>query len=324
MQSKAEAESELERFKTEIDLRVFAEARFGYVAESRAPGAHSAILRHADGDKLVVRRSARDGHWEYFSVRNDADHGSVIDFALRRLAPGTNLGGVRMELRRFMGWARDHPESRRPPMPPSCQPDLAAIEQAYAEFEIPADFWYLTSNRAIPIDILESGRFAGCIREDRYGNVIFPHFGRNGVLTGFEIRGPSRKGFAKGGLKGLWLSNQRREDCDIVFCESAIDCLSHAALFPAFYRRYAAIGGRPSELQRELILGAILAMPPASAQPFGYVISAMDADYAGGELRDVIKAAWVDSKRNDLHFFDPLPCGAKDWNEVLMKEREHI
>lgn len=322
MQSKMDAENELDRFKREIDLRVFAEARFGYVADSRASGPHSALLKREDGDKVVVRLNAHDGHWEYFSVRDDRDHGTVIDFALRRL-PGSTLGTVRMELRKFVGWTRDHPESRRPALRPATT-DLAAVELAYAKFEVIGPGSYLAVNRGIPEDVLESARFAGRIREDQYGNAIFPHFGKGGALTGFEIRGPGRKGFALGGLKGLWTSNVRSEDCDIVFCESAIDCLSHATLFPAVYRRYAAIGGRTSELQRELIVEAIQAMPPASAQPCAYVISAMDADKAGAELRDIIKTAWENSGRSDLRFFDPLPRGAKDWNELLMKEKEHL
>ena len=40
-------------------------------------------MRHSNGDKIVVNRGA-DGHYVYFSVRDDDDNGSIIDFVQRR------------------------------------------------------------------------------------------------------------------------------------------------------------------------------------------------------------------------------------------------
>ena len=68
----------------------------------RHSGIDSLLMRHpVTNDKLVVRLD-RDGHWTYFSVRDDRDNGTIVDFVLRR---GTSsLAGVREELR---GWAGD-------------------------------------------------------------------------------------------------------------------------------------------------------------------------------------------------------------------------
>ena len=51
--------------------------------------------------RLVVRLDG-DGHWTYFSVKDDRDKGKIVDFVLRR--GSSNLAGVREEL---CGWARD-------------------------------------------------------------------------------------------------------------------------------------------------------------------------------------------------------------------------
>ncbi|MEO5767718.1 MAG: hypothetical protein ABIS92_05150, partial [Polyangia bacterium] len=59
-------------------------------------------MRHPVMDDKIVVRLDRDGHWPYFSVRDDRDNGTIIDFVLRRGA--TTIAHVREELR---GWAGD-------------------------------------------------------------------------------------------------------------------------------------------------------------------------------------------------------------------------
>jgi hypothetical protein len=54
-------------------------------------------MRSVAADKVIVKRDA-DQHYVYFSVRDERDDGSIIDFAMRR--KGLNLGQVRKELRR--------------------------------------------------------------------------------------------------------------------------------------------------------------------------------------------------------------------------------
>lgn len=68
------------------------------------------------------------------------------------------------------------------------------------------------------------------MRIDSRGNAVFPHFDLDG-LCGYEIKNRGFTGFARGGAKGLWLSNAQDGDNRLIFAESAIDALSHAALF---------------------------------------------------------------------------------------------
>ena len=46
-------------------------------------------MRHPNGDKIIVKRSA-DGHYVYFSVRDDRDNGSIIDFVQKRMRLSLN------------------------------------------------------------------------------------------------------------------------------------------------------------------------------------------------------------------------------------------
>ena len=75
-------EQELESFKTDINLVGFATSQ-GYELDVRASSRSSATMRNAAGDKIAVGRAA-DGHWIYFSVKDDRGHGSTIDFVQHR------------------------------------------------------------------------------------------------------------------------------------------------------------------------------------------------------------------------------------------------
>ena len=105
---------------------------------------------------------------------------------------------------------------------------------------------------------------------------------------------------------------ERSDDNQIVFCESAIDALSHAALFPNGASRYVSIGGQLSPTQPELIRATISSMPLNSK-----IVAAMDRDADGAKLSDVVRQAVVSSGRNDLCFVLHEPCSLKDWNDEL-------
>ncbi len=51
---------ELELFKTSINLSEFAAAR-GYVLDRRATSVNSAVMRHPDGDEIVIARNDTSG-----------------------------------------------------------------------------------------------------------------------------------------------------------------------------------------------------------------------------------------------------------------------
>jgi hypothetical protein len=74
-------DSELEAFKSRIDLQRFA-AWLGYEKDKRECSKRSTIMR-SGADKIIIKLNG-GGHYLYFSVRDGADNGTIIDFLQRR------------------------------------------------------------------------------------------------------------------------------------------------------------------------------------------------------------------------------------------------
>jgi len=296
-------DTELDDFKSRIDLREYA-AGLGYELDRRESSRSSSIMRHA-GDKIVIKRNG-NGHFVYFSVRDDADNGTILDFAQNR--KDLNLGQVRKELRPWLGRAVS-------PLPlfsklEAAPRDRQAVERVYSRMQIALRHPYLEQERKLPPALLGSSRFAGRIRIDGHGNAVFPHFDAFG-LFGYELKNSGFTGFAKGGEKGLWESHDQPDDAALVFAESAIDALSHAALFPQTKARYRSIGGAVNAEQPKLIKAAITELPPGAE-----VICATDNDAAGRKLAAMVEECFKIAARPDLKFKSHVPL-SKDWNDML-------
>ncbi len=303
-------DAELESFKREIDLRQFV-VSLGYEIDRGESWRGSTVLRRG-ADKIVVKRNG-NGHYVFFSVRDDGDHGTVIDFLQRRQP--LSLGAVRQILRPWMGRPATSPQFSQ--LEPA-GPDRMHVAGAYRRMVSAQQFPYLERERCVPVAVLLSPRFAGRMRIDSLGNTVFPHFDAAG-LCGYEIKNCGFTGFAAGGQKGLWFSHAQPDDRRLVLAESAIDALSYAALFPDTedQTRYASLGGKPSSRQVALVR-ATIARLPARAE----IVAAFDADATGRQLVEVIREAVASVARrvarSDLAFKAQLPAkGGKDWNQVL-------
>jgi len=307
-------DSELEAFKTAIDMRAYAAGQ-GYQLDRKESWRGTSVMRHpASNDKVIIKRGM-DGHYVYFSVRDDRDNGSIIDFVQHR--QHLSLGAVRKELRPWIG----QPPLAVPVFPPlhKTEKDRMKVEAAYARMQdATTGHPYLERERALPGALLASERFAGRVRMDDKGNAVMPHFDAQG-LSGYELKNVGFTGFASGGTKALWLSHELPDDNRLVICESAIDALSHAVLFPDDRARYASIGGKPNPQQPELIRAASARMPSDSE-----IISAMDADADGAALCDVVRKAVALTGRLDLKFTLQEPFGFKDWNDQLRAREPHL
>jgi len=93
---------ETDAFKR-LDLRQYS-ASLGYFIDKRECWKGSAVLRHANGDKVVVSRNS-EGKFVYYSFRDERDNGTIFDFIGKR--KGLNFGEIRRELRLW-------PELRHP------------------------------------------------------------------------------------------------------------------------------------------------------------------------------------------------------------------
>jgi hypothetical protein len=156
----------------------------------------------------------------FFSLRDDNDNGTVIDFVQRR--QHLNLGAVRQVLRPWIGRAAT--ATQFPRLEPA-SPDRTQIEREYRRMADVQRYLYLERDRCVPATVLSSPRFAGRMRIDARGNTVFPHFDAAG-LCGYEIKNPGFTGFAAGGKKGLWFSHTQPDDWRLVLTESAIDALT--------------------------------------------------------------------------------------------------
>jgi hypothetical protein len=307
-------DDELERFKRDVNLTELA-ASLGYrlvPSERSAAGkwrgstASSISMRHPDSDDKVIIRRDRDGHWTYFSVRDDHDNGTVIDFLQNRGA-GT-LSDVRKQLR---AWLRED----RPVIPielyrrnvAAVARDEAAAAAAYAEARSIRSRYL--AERGIAVDIQRDPRFATSYRVDRRGNVIFPHADpATGRVVGFEIKNRGFTSFAPGGRKTYWASAVRPDDNRLVLVEAAIDALSYHQLFPHDRARYVSTSGAVGPNALELIGRAIAAMPAGAD-----LVSATDNDPGGERLH----AQLLDAGSRPLRrHASPVP---KDWNDYLRK-----
>ncbi len=176
-------DEELERFE-KINLSEFAASR-GYALDRRESSRNSAVMRHPNGDKIIIARNEASGDWMYFSARDDRDNGTIIDFVQH--LDGVSLGRVRQILRSWLGsphqlcmFVKDlEPVSR----------DRAAVVAVWERSKNCFSLPYLT-NRGLGPDVLLHPRFSGRVRvyhlkdEDGevlfYNNVAFPTMTRAG------------------------------------------------------------------------------------------------------------------------------------------------
>ncbi|MFI5106977.1 MAG: hypothetical protein ACHP79_18795, partial [Terriglobales bacterium] len=147
---------ELNAFKREIDLREFA-VSLGYEIDRRESWRGSTVLRRR-ADKIVVKRNG-NGHYVFFSVRDDRDNGTVIDLLQRR--QNLSLSAVRQILRPWIG--RPAISSQFPKLEPA-GPDRTRVEGAYRRMADTQRFPYLGHERCVPAAVLSAGAATGARR----------------------------------------------------------------------------------------------------------------------------------------------------------------
>lgn len=290
-------DDELERFKTEIDLREFA-GSLGFALDRRRSFRSEAVMKLDARDTLVITRHT-DGHYIYFSPKN-GHSGTVIDLA--KVYVSQNFGEVRKALRRFAG-------AEVAAALPALQKTTRDLDQVARAWHAAADYEghaWLEGARAIPASLPLSPRFEGCLKVDARSNVLFAHRNLGGRVCGFEKKNQGFTGFSGGGGKGLGCSNDFPGDVRIVLAESFIDMLSYAALSPDDRARYRSFGGGLNPKQPELIRAHILDLPRDCE-----VVAAVDADDAGHVFAESIKSL------SDGYTFREHCPATGDWNDVL-------
>lgn len=302
---------EFEAFKTQINLSAYA-ADHGYVLDKSTSSRNCAVMR-ADTDKIIIAK-APDQHWVYFSVYDNADNGSIIDFVQKRQR--CSLGHVRKVLRPWLGqgeynYLTINTHSYARDLEPLAR-DVARVRAGFAAMDPYACHPYLLQARGLPVSLLASDRFNKRIYRDVRGNVVFPHRNEEGVC-GYELRNDQFKGFAPGGEKGLWSSALKESDTALVIAESAITALSYAALFPDQQTRFVSTAGQLSPKQETLLACAITKMLGVAQ-----IILVLDHDKGGqvmaAALEPLCRAAMTSGSVLRVHSPD---TPGQDWNDVL-------
>ncbi|MEM6469601.1 MAG: toprim domain-containing protein [Planctomycetota bacterium] len=300
---------ELEKFKTEIDLRQFA-ASYGFELNRKKSSKRSAVMSHSNGDKLVITRTDSQ-RYVYFNVFGN-DSGTIIDFLQAR--GGGSIGEIRKTLRQWTGSERALPVAKLPELKPA-EFDAEGVAKAWeAACEPPGFNRYLQFERKIPAKIYCHDAFKESIRVGRRGNILFAH--RNGgELTGFEVKNRGFTGFSPGGAKSLFRSASVGPEAVLIITETAIDALSVAALAGVNGKRFVSLAGQPSRLQINALRDFIQSIPQLKQ-----IYLAFDHDEGGRKLSKMLKGALQIGK--NIQFVDRFPPGeGQDWNDVLKENR---
>lgn len=305
---------ELDDFKSRINFCDYA-SLYGFSIEAKQSSRSCAALKHSNGDKLIVSRGVNH-HWKYFNVHDSRDRGTIIDFV--QIRKGYSLGEVRKELRNWTGGSLDRAHSRSSfaELVPS-EHDVAEVLVAWEKAKpINGLHDYLQAERKISSRVLCDPIFAGRIRTDDRKNALFAHYNHLGIC-GYEIKNQRFTGFSPGGVKGLFCSRPRKEDSELIICETAIDALSYATLFGMENKRFLSTAGQISPFQKSLLQSAAKKLPSDST-----IALAMDNDDGGhklaGMIRQVVMSVGFDEKRIVQRL--PLKQGA-DWNDVLRSQK---
>lgn len=170
---------------------------------------------------------------------------------------------------------------------------------------------YLRSERCLPATIIREAIQSDVLREGPYGSMWAAHVNDDGVVTGWEERGPDWRGFSTGGSKILFRLGSP-DATRLCVTEAAIDAMSLAA-FEGLRESslYLSTGGGWSPMT-----GA--AVRKLAARPGSVLVAATDANSQGetfaGRLRDIADEVGCDWFR--------LKPPAEDWNEALKARDE--
>lgn len=288
---------ELTELRQRVDCRTVLE-RAGWEMDGKESSRRAVKYRQGAGRIVIVTHEGKG----WFDPLDDK-RGDVI--ALAQHVWGGTLGHARKNLRPLAGIA----------------PKLVSLRQGAEAVPIEGDsLWqqarplrpgsqgwaYLTGERGLPAHTIERALAVGALREGVYGTMWAQHQGASGHITGWEMRGPKYKGFAKGGTKTLfWLGHPPVAD-RIVVTESAIDAMSLASIedWPSG-TLYASTGGGFGP-ETEAALRGLL---PRHAQLVAATDQGMGGDLLASRLHELARSCGVEC----IRFFPQ----AKDWNAQL-------
>jgi hypothetical protein len=295
-------DAELVELKERVDCRTVLE-RAGWQLDERESTRRATKYRRGGGEIIIVTHDGKG----WFDPLAEGARGDVV--ALAQRVWGGNLGHARKALRPLAGIVPLLLPTSRQPM----RRDAGDPRSVWLRRPPPrpgsAVWRYLAEKRGLPASLLEVVVRRDLVREGVRGTAWFLHC-VGGRPSGWEMRGPSFKGFLAGGAKGVFVFFLSEAPSRIAVCEAAIDALSLAVIDgPDDDTAYVSTGGGWGEAGSAAI-GRLLSAART-------VVAATDRG-TGGEL---LAGRLEDLARSHGISFDRQRPAAKDWNEQLVGER---
>ena len=292
------SDAELMALRDGVDCRAVLE-RAGWALDARESTARAAKYRHGTAEIVIVTHNGKG----WFDPLNDGAKGDVIALAQRLW--GGSIGHARKVLRPLAGvMPAFKPVERK--RPARSRPELAAEWETKGSVKRGRPGWaYLHEVRGLPASTLERAAAARALREGIHGTVWAGHHDDQGLVCGWEMRGPTYRGFSRDGTKTLFRIGADRP-VRLAVTESFIDALSLATLEAwDTATLYISTGGGFGP--------ATVAQLTNLAAPQIRLISAMDRGQ-GGELLTARLAKVAEA--SGCGFARVRPA-AKDWNAQL-------
>ncbi|MBW9069989.1 DUF3991 and toprim domain-containing protein [Agrobacterium pusense] len=212
----------------------------------------------------------------------------------------------------LVGVIASDPVWSRPAEKPS---DRTPVSERWAKRRRPwqesMTWGYLQTERRLPVTIVREAIERDILREGPYGSMWAAHCNDDGVVTGWEERGPDWRGFSTGGSKVLFRLGSSHA-LRLCVTEAAIDAMSLAA-FEGLREGslYLSTGGGWST-------ATDAAVRRLAARPGAVLVAATDANIQGeffaGRLRAIADELGCDWLR--------LKPPAEDWNDALKAREE--
>ena len=295
-------DAELVELRERVDCRTVLE-RAGWQVDEGESTRRAAKYRRGAGEIIIVTHDGKG----WFEPLAEGARGDVV--ALAQRVWGGNLGHARKALRPLAGIIPLLlPTSRLRTRGAAADPRSVWLRRS-APRPGSAAWRYLTKERGVPSALLEMAVRRDLVREGVCGTAWFLHC-VGGRPSGWEMRGPSFKGFLAAGAKGLFVFSRSDAPSRVAVCEAAIDALSLAAIDGADPdTAYVSTGGGWGDAGNAAI-GQLLSKARM-------VVAATDrgtgGDLLAGRLKDL-------ARRHGILFERRRPA-AKDWNEQLVGER---
>ena len=290
-------------FKRNINLPAFA-VTYGYEVDKKKT-TKTSIAMKSGNDKVII--SKKNSIWVYFSVNDDADSGTIVDFVKNRTNKA--MPEIGRMLTAQNGLSDPLPTSHKVENQSN---DISRVKAIFNRCDPFQRSRYLES-RGLDAELIKSTRFTGRVFVDRHRNVVFPHF-QNGQVSGLELKNRDRGLLVKGSKKTFWRSNSNRNDTTLVVTEAVIDALSYAKLFQNPNELYLATGGGVSASQCQLFAKML-----SATNTIKKVVIATDNDSGGDRIaKRLLKTARKSSYTGRVTRHRP-PVDGDDWNDELLR-----